>query len=233
MSKNTKLMEIFAKNMDKLKGFKVVCICDDSTSMINTLAYGKKQSRWDELKETLTKVLDFLFTKYQIATDVRFLNNQNDRSNFIYKDEKQIIDQFSKPPKGKTPLTKCLKEVAKDGSNNQLIIIFTDGHPTESGFAENIAIEHFKDEIAKKCSEKVHISIVACTDEDETMKYLRGWDEEYGTLDVVNDFESEKKEVNKATGGKVNLQLMDYIGKILLGSIVEEIDLLDGYCSKD
>ena len=62
---------IFAQNLYKLKGFKIVLILDDSTSMREPLSMG--QTKWDELREASSIVLDIAETM-DIECDVLFLN---------------------------------------------------------------------------------------------------------------------------------------------------------------
>ena len=135
ISNNKKVLEkydisgIFARNLCKIQGFKLVCICDDSTSMRETL--NKGQTKWDELRQSIETVLD-IASAYNVDSDVLFLNRPGFRN---VKSISQLDEQFSKPPQGGTPLTKCFK-LALDSNKEEiserklLVIIFTDGCPT-------------------------------------------------------------------------------------------------------
>jgi hypothetical protein len=85
---------IFAKNLFKLEEFKIVCICDDSTSMRKTL--NKGQTKWDELKQSIEIVLD-IGSAYNVDCDVLFLNRKNI---FNVKNISQLNEQFSSEPEG-------------------------------------------------------------------------------------------------------------------------------------
>ena len=71
------------------------------------------------------------------------------------------------------------------------------------------------------------MTIIACTDDEYALKYLNDWDNKIQNLDVVDDYESEKKEIYAAGKVKTAITYGDYIAKILLGSFVKEIDQLD------
>jgi hypothetical protein len=88
MASNTNIQfhGIFGKNFPLLKDFQIFCICDDSGSI------KKGCSRWDQLKETLTVILDVLYTKLNKKTKVRFLNNRGGRKNFTYNGTKNELN---------------------------------------------------------------------------------------------------------------------------------------------
>ena len=124
----------------------------------------------------------------------------------------------------KTTLNSYKDEIAV---KNLLIIIFTDGPGGSNNTAKEEINEFRQALIDRNPMNKIFVTIVACTDDEYSLKYLNNWDNTIPNLDVVDDYESEKKEINAA--GKVNTAFTygDYIAKILLGSFVEEIDELD------
>jgi hypothetical protein len=218
---------IFAHKLNQLQGFKMVCICDDSTSMRETLAKG--QSKWDELIKSIEIVLD-IAAAYSVDCDVLFLNRPGFRN---VKHINQLNEQFSTPPSGCTPLTRCLK-LALDSNRIEiserrlLVLIFTDGCPTADKGSQKDPINEFKDALKyRQPIERIFITIIACTDDEYALKYLNNWDKNIKNLDIVDDYESERREIYAA--GKVNNSFTfgDYIAKILLGSFVKEIDELD------
>jgi hypothetical protein len=74
---------------------------------------------------------------------------------------------------------------------------------------------------------RIFVTIVACTDDVDALWYLNKWDYTIPNLDVVDDYESERKEIYAAGKVKTAFTYGDYIAKILLGSFVKEIDELD------
>jgi hypothetical protein len=238
MASNHKIefKRMFARKFPLLKDFQIVCICDDSGSMQKELSYKKGCSRWDELKETLTVILDLLYTKLQINTEVRFLNYRNGRKKFIYNGNKHELNaNFAIKPEGSSQLTKALIEVrdAPAYQNKKLLIImFTDGLPTEKDKESSGAIREFYRELVKNEGTQTYVSLVACTDEPGTVEYLNNFDSNMSNLDVNDDYNHERALVEDAQDAKsplpVEFTYSDYIGKILLGSFVPEISKLDG-----
>lgn len=86
---------IFARYLNNLQGFKIVLICDDSTSMRETLLKG--QTKWDELKMNVQVVLE-ISNAFSAECDVLFLNRLGSRN---VKSIDELSEQFSKPPYGK------------------------------------------------------------------------------------------------------------------------------------
>lgn len=88
------------------------------------------------------------------------------------------------------------------------------GQPTDD--FGNIELQNFVTFMRSK-PEKLFVSILACTDDEDSVDYLDGMmAAKYPNLDVSEDYRSEAKEV-KATGGK--LTFGDYVCKVLLGPI--------------
>jgi hypothetical protein len=130
-------------------------------------------------------------------------------------------------------ITKYFKKALNNYKNdiverNLLFIIFTDGSPNSDKLSSTDAIIEFKEALEDRNPiDKIFVTIVACTDDEFALNYLNNWDNTIPNLDVVDDYESERKEINSA--GKVDTSFTygDYIAKILLGSFVKEIDELD------
>jgi hypothetical protein len=218
---------LFAQHLKKLQGFKMVCICDDSTSMRETLAKG--QSKWDELKQSIEIVLD-ISSSFNVECDVLFLNRPGFRN---VKHISQLNEQFSTPPQGGTPLTKIFN-LALDNNRNELserkllVLVFTDGCPSSERLSQKDAIGEFKKALQNRNPmDRIFVTIVACTDDEYALKYLNNWDNKIKNLDVVDDYESERKEIYAAGKVKTSFTFGDYIAKILLGSFIKEIDQLD------
>jgi hypothetical protein len=217
---------IFAQKLNQLQGFKMVCICDDSTSMREIL--NKGQTKWDELKQSIEIVLD-IGSAYNVDCDVLFLNRPGFRN---VKHISQLNQQFSRPPEGRTPLTKCFQLALENNRNDfserrLLVLIFTDGCPTSDNQSKD-PIKEFKDSLKyRNPIDRIFVTIIACTDDDYALGYLNNWDKNIKNLDIVDDYESERKEIYSARKVKNAFTYGDYIAKILLGSHVKEIDELD------
>jgi len=218
---------IYAQNLNKLKGFKIVLVLDDSTSMRETLNQG--QTKWDELRNACLIVLDIAAT-YKVECDVLFLNRPGIRN---IQHASQLSEQFTSPPYGNTPLSQCVRMALENNraeltERKLLLLIFTDGCPTSDRLSQKDAIKEFRDVLKhRKPIDKTFVTIIACTDDEYALKYMNKWDVQIPNLDVVDDFESEKKEIYEMKRTQTAFSFGDYIAKILLGSFVREIDEMD------
>ena len=110
------------------------------------------------------------------------------------------------------------------GENKLLVIIVTDGEPTDD--YGNKDIHGFKHALQAR-GRNVFTTIVSCTDEDNTMDYLNNWDRNIPRLDVVDDYRNERLEITRAKGRNFKFSYGDYVVKILIGSMDPELDNLD------
>ena len=90
----------------------------------------------------------------------------------------------------------------------------------------NPAIPYFKS-ILEKRDKRVFTSIVACTDDEDSVNYLNKWDRELSNLDLVDDFRSERKEIKRIKGKDYQFSFGDYVTKSLIGGIDAELDRSD------
>ncbi|CAF1370795.1 unnamed protein product [Adineta steineri] len=225
---------IFAEKLNKLKGYEIVFICDDSGSMKAPLGdvtnpLGPQKTRWDELKETVSIVVDLASVFDPDGIDVYFLNRE---SMVNVRKSSELENIFAVEPEGSTPIVPVLRQVLREKRNQiyerkLLIIIATDGVPTdERERPDSHTLEHvLKNE--RRPIDRIPVTIVACTDDDTCMEYLNDWDEKIPNLDVIDDYESEKKEIQKCQGKDFPFGFGDYIVKILMGGIDSWIDNLD------
>jgi hypothetical protein len=218
---------IFAREMNKLSEFKLVMICDDSTSMREVLNKGK--TKWDELRDIVETVLD-IANVFEVECDVLFLNRPGIHNCKYFE---QLKEKFVAPPYGSTPLKKCFDLALKMNGlelkeRKLLVIIFTDGCPTSDILTEADAIKEFENTLKKRNPiKRIFVTITACTDDEHALAYLNNWDKSIKNLDVVDDYENEKREIIAAGRLKTAFTRGNYIAKVLLGSFVKEIDELD------
>ena len=231
------ISEKFANKLQILNGFKIVYIFDDSGSMSNVLDDSPlnirgnlmKARRWDELQYYSNISIEISSLFNQNGCDVYFLNRG------VIKNVKSSWDlerYFQTPPQGYTPLRDTFNSVINDNiqatrENKLLVVIITDGEPTDRSGVKS-EINEFK--ICLQNRHPIHnifVTIVACTDDDSSIKYLDKWDREIKNLDVVDDFRSERDQIHKAKGYSFMFTFGDYVVKSLIGSIDPELDNLD------
>lgn len=176
---------------------KIVFVFDDSGSMNATLSDSPlntgvcQAQRWDELKTFAGIAVEIASVFNPEGTDVYFLNRPAARNVRTYTD---LQPYFQAMPNGFTPITRILVDVLRDnnqqklGERKLLIVIVTDGEPTDDSGRKDIPA--FRNVLQNRPA-NVFTSIVACTDEQETMEYLNDWDTRIPRLDVVDDYRSE------------------------------------------
>lgn len=226
----------FAQRLQQLNGFKIVYIFDDSGSMNATLMDSPlnkedtlmRVTRWDELKYFAKISMEISTLFDPDGCSIYFLNKQPSPVHNV-KDELLLESLFNFTPRGYTPLPLVLSQVLSNhmadlNERKLLIIICTDGEPSDN--RGQPAINKFK-QVLQSRSPRVFTTIVACTDDDDSIEYLNEWDRQLSNLDVVDDYRSEKKEVKRAQGAQFSFSFGDYVVKSLIGSIDPEIDDLD------
>jgi len=232
------ISQFFANKLQVLSTFKLVFIFDDSGSM-NTIIEDSplnngvfKATRWDELRCFSKISLDIANIFNQNGTDIHFLNRPPVR-NITNAD--QLTDIFFNKPSGYTPLSRVLGSVLNEnsnvylGENKLLIVIVTDGEPTDDH--GRVSINEFRKTLTAR-HKNVYTTIVSCTDDDAAMSYLNNWDKNIPRLDVVDDFRNERDQIIKAQGPHFRYSFGDYIVKSLVGSIHADLDRLDEVSSE-
>jgi hypothetical protein len=217
-----------AKHLEKLRGYEVAVVCDDSGSM-NTPLDGSEQTRWDQLRKVVTMVLEVILPLNPGGVDLYFLNREPLQH---VNDPAQVQQIFSEPPVGYTPLVPVLEKVfqlpaSRRGHDKKLLVfIATDGAPTDGDGKETIdQLEQLMRE--KRQEETTFVQFLICTDEPYHMDYLTGWDRTMKNVDVTRDFKREKQQIQQCRGTAHPFTMGDYVVKALVGPIVPEVDVLN------
>lgn len=216
-----------AKRLETLSNYKIALILDDSSSMNTIDSTDKQTSRWDELSNFAKIVIEIAAVFNPNGCDVYFLNMQGVKN---VRSIDQLALYFRDRPAGSTPLSKTIQNVIKEnpaqslGNKNLLILIATDGEPTDDSGYSNIP--EFKQTLLNRPS-NVFTNIAACTNDERSIGYLNGLDRELPRLDVVDDYSSELAEVKKVKGPSFPFTFGDYVTKSILGSISPDLDRYD------
>jgi hypothetical protein len=218
----------------ELESFDICVVADDSGSMAtpvksstnnNTNPYGALQTRWTELRQTLSIVVELGSALNDHGIDVFFLNRPPVLQARSARDVQPAFDH--KPPQGFTPLTRVVQSIlaAKVNSErNLLLLIATDGQPTDD--RGNVDIPQFISTLKSK-GPKVFVQIMACTDDDSAIAYLESVDKTVPRVDVTDDYHSERAEILRAQGPRFPFSFGDYVVKSLLGSVSPYFDQMD------
>ena len=207
----------------QLEEFEICCLCDDSGSMAtpietdNADPFAKRVTRWDELAQTMSLVLELATCLDKNGVDIYFMNRP---PLYNVASVQQVQVAFQTSPEGYTPtvrtLTNLFNEKAAVLSERKLLLILaTDGQPTDDN--GNVQLQQFVSFIKNK-PKNLYLSIVACTDDDGAVDYLDGFiSNGYPNLDVTDDYKSEREEVKKKTGKTFTFG--DYVCKVMLGPV--------------
>jgi hypothetical protein len=158
--------------------------------------------------------------------DVYFLNRP---ALFGVRFMEQLDPCFGRPPAGLTPLNTTMKSIISANRAAAIerglsILVMTDGRPSDG----HDPSRDFKALLrSREMPERTPVSILACTDDDGVMDFLNDVDVRCPSVDVVDDYESEKKEIQKVQGHSYRFTYCDYIAKSMLGAVDPEMDRLD------
>lgn len=227
----------YATKIRQLENFEIVFICDDSGSMRSKVKpnspYEQASTRWEELKDTVKKVMELAVLMDPDGLDIYFMNRE---PLLGATDTNTIEAMFLNEPSGYTPLIPAIERVLADKKQvmverKLLIIIATDGVSTDQYGKENSdQVEKLLRAMEKnyvKLGVKTFISFLACTDDDNVMKILDKWDRTIKGIDTVDDYESEKKQILEVNGSGFKFSRGDYMVKALIGAIDPELDNMD------
>jgi hypothetical protein len=183
------------KRLELLREYKIVYIFDDSSSMnerledspLNKGNYGEKVTRWQELELFGSISIEIATYFDPNGVDIYFLNHYPTLKGIKSCKEFQAIFRKLRA-NGYTELTKILTAVFDDNFERMrkkeklLIIIVTDGEPTNHLGSGDVV--GFRKCLCNRRIDYSFISIIACTDQKDIMRYLNGIDKDIKNLDV-------------------------------------------------
>ncbi|CAF4401687.1 unnamed protein product [Rotaria sp. Silwood2] len=215
----------FAARLRSLEGFEIVFIIDADVHG----PYDRNPTRWDELRQTVSIVVDIACVFDPNGIDLFFLNRQAMRN---VKNAEQLIPVFAVPPAGLTPMVRALRQVLEEKQvdikeRKLLILIATDGLPTDDKGNKDLKPFERVLRYERKPIDQIPVIIIACTDDTKCIDYLNNLDKKIPKLDVADDYKSEREEIHKAQGADFPFSFGDYVVKILIGAIDSWFDPLD------
>lgn len=245
---NIESSPLYKDNLGSFNLFKkIVFICDDSESMngdtYNDDNFNIQKSRFNEMRDLLSVILQFLKSRNDLnkkhpiyRCDVRFIN-RIDKNLFDLLKEDDAISKletaFNAINEGNGPkdLTKLFNSIIAEANSEIdgkiLVIMFTD--------MEIADLKSFRNAIERtqiRGHEKAFVSLVALA-KNEKKNILNEWDQQIRHFDVTYYYEAEKKIVEGPKKFKTQQSFnrefthADYFTKILFGSVVQSINLLD------
>lgn len=222
-----------ANDLVALEGYRIMLIADDSGSMSAPSAPPGQRtlgepsaSRWQELREAVALIVDIGSFFDPSGVDVVFLNRPAVRS-VRNSQQPDLLESFSRPPAGGTPLTETLSRIVAQYHDEAPVLLFilTDGEP-------NGGVSNFKRVIAdiinkRSTSTKFRIQIMACTGDDDAVGWLNELDAQFKEVDVTDDYYSEMMEVLKKAKLVTKFSRADWCVKAMLGPVSQKFDSWD------
>jgi len=227
----------------KLRGlekYDIIVMADDSSSMMNPAhdipkndPFAKAKTRWEELCERITNIIEIATCLDADGIDLYFLNRE---PAFNVTDPEYAKSLFVIPPNGYTPLSKTyqriLNEKVRGGERPCLIILATDGEPNRQ--LQNGTwvkdMKGFRSLLTNRDGinpERCPTTIMACTDSEHEIGWLNQLDDTVPSVDVIDDYQAEREEVLARQGRNFHFTQGDYIVKTLIGPIDKIYDELD------
>lgn len=208
----------------------ITVVADDSGSMSTpSLMPGVPwvKNRWQELQETLRRLLELLlFLDNDGGFELSFLNSQRPGAKgpatvwITSMKDLEAVWQWA-APKGRTPLIRAVEQYTQAGcSNERIMMVLTDGSPTDGSYKD------LRNTLRKKRA-GVYVNFMMCTDDDEVVNAYEGSIDDVKHVDVHDDFQSEKRQVEQC--GR-RLSYNAYLAKCILGARLAKYDNMDdGY----
>lgn len=225
-----KISGTYEQYMDLLFKYDIVLLVDDSKSLDTRTSFDKPTA-WKRLTQTALLVLSASTAYDEDGIDL-FAFGRDEQRNVM--NERALKAWFKpKPVNAATPLAEKIQDIFNEYSNNEkpvLLLVATDGVPNDGGsevdgrvIFEDMMRQRERNEVLR---DKFAVNFLLCTEESSTVEYFRGVDENYTNVDVSNFYEIEKAEVQRHNADHPFSE-GDWLVKMLLGSIVPELDDLD------
>ncbi len=217
----------------------IVLLCDDSSSMNQSIATEgcdpfavKTSTRWYELKKLAAALIEIITVVNPNGLDIYFLNRTtaHNVSSLV-----GLSNIFNILPNGGTNISYALNKIYDDKKETLtkdkqlLIVVITDGEPTDGTSNPRTNLYDTIRTITNK--KNVHVSFAECTDQEEDMEYLDGWDKKLVNFDNTDDYREELKRVKAVNGINFKFDYTDYVIKILLATFIRSYFNLDQVAS--
>lgn len=223
--------------LSKLSGFKFVFILDDSSTMNSLVLESPLKNRenvvrrWDELKHFCEISLNVANSVSDVGADFYFVNRPSARN--IHSCE-QLSVLFSDAPNGESVSISntVQKAFAQNNvstmSGQSLLMVLAIDIETETTLQEKLNPKWLKFWLLSRPLD-VYTVIVSFTNYNDSVTNLNHW--HIPRFGVLNDYQTERIEIQKHFGGRFDLTFGDYVAKALLSSIDPSVNnVLDIKC---
>ncbi|CAF1651012.1 unnamed protein product, partial [Didymodactylos carnosus] len=83
----------------------------------------------------------------------------------------------------------------------------------------NVGIGQLESVLRNERTPQTYVSFLTCTNNLDDVKYLSNWDKNIPNVDVLDDYRSERAEVQRVRGNNFSFSYGDYIAKAILGPV--------------
>lgn len=165
-------------------------------------ANNKKLTRWEEAEDRIHIIFDMLAYIPTHKISISFLNRTEQLilshhgktpEQFSQHAHLEINKLFKKTPSGGTPLYQILSQAFK-ATNNTMHYVFTDGEPGDA------SIEQMKQLVLQRNYKMHPLTFLSCTSDDASAEWMKRIENEAPFTAELDDFVSERSEVQKAQG---------------------------------
>ena len=206
--------------LDVLSHREIVLLCDDSSSMLNTVVEegsdpfaSNNSTRWQLLKRIAASIIDFVSSTTHHGLDLYFLKRPTVRNVTSVQGLQSVFQQ--PPDEMGTPLISALRRVyhEKQGHRGLLIVVITDGEPNDG------TRDDLRRTLLAKPSD-CHISFAEATDNEDDMQYLDAMKGTIPLFDNTDIYRLECQRVKNLQGLQFKFDWTDYVIKILLATFI-------------
>lgn len=223
-----------AYRLGALKNYELDFIIDNSASMdtrdgmVNPETR-RKMTRLEEACSRLEQVADLLSYIPVKGITIRSFSQQFPPINLAAKPDdiaQQIKNDLYEISQGRrigsTPLYPTLiQSLSEDTQNARIIYVFNDGEPNSGGTAADVCSM-----LKNRNAERNPVCLIACTDDEDSIGWMNDADS-LPNIHVVDDFQSELKEVKAHQGQSFPFNEGFYLMSTLLGPIDPLFDKAD------
>lgn len=209
----------YLHTLSNIEGASYFMVLDDSGSM-DEYSPITRMTRYQELQVNVLAALKLVGEAY-----VQMLN----AGPLGVMTSERMQAWFQRPHRlGGTPLCGALRHVQELAAqaSKAVVIIYTDGQPSDSDPDLGDGIKTFFRILKYERAPHVSTIVIACTDDDDDLEYLNGWDRGLPRLDVLDDEKSERQEVMRKRP-RDRYTSDDHRIRCIVGPLDEYLDRLD------
>ena len=182
----------------------VVLLLDDSGSMATRVAdplsapfaRGGPATRWSELEMFTVTAVDIITATSPGGVDVYFLDRPGMSG---VTSAQQLAPAFATGPRGGTPIIGALSRIFRQyaalaATRRVLVVVITDGEPSDGTTRQLFNV------LATQRHPNIHVSLAEMSDDEATMRFLDGWDQQLLQFDNSDDYRMEARRVRQQKG---------------------------------